>query len=208
MPRHSGEETGPMEHTQSKRRLPAVLVAGTLSLMLVVTLVQRASEAAFTGQTENTGNTFGAATIDLTNNRETMELSRMFYEEKLVPNQTLTSCIEITYAGPARPGSPQSVKLYGNGTDNGLAASLDVVVDLYAAGQTCATATPARTNVYTGTLDAFRSRVDYATGAASWSPTDTDRTRAFGFTVTLRGGVGDQQQGKGATQTFTWEVQS
>jgi hypothetical protein len=197
-----------MEAADRSRRVPLVLITGVLALLLVAGLVQRTSDAAFTAQTDNPNNTFGAATIDLSNNREALSLARMFDVSDLVPGQEVDSCIEITYAGPAGSASPQAVKLYGVGTDDGLASSLDLTVEMYGAGQTCATASPTRVQTFTGTLSQFATRTDYGNGSTTWSPNDTDRTRAFAFTVVLRSGVGDGLQGAGASQDFIWEVRS
>jgi hypothetical protein len=191
--------------TVSNRRAPTVVLAGTLALALVVALIVRTSQAAFTADTENVDNTFSAATIDLTDSFS----SPMFTLTDLVPGETHEECIEITYVGPTSATSPKVVKLYGAGGGS-LADVLDLAVDIYASGQNCDTASPTTTPVVNTTLAAFgAANTDYANGASSsWTPANLDKTRAFRFRVGITSGTGDTEQDGTATHSFTWEIVS
>jgi hypothetical protein len=191
-------------HAIQTRRTPTVLIAGGVALAMVVALVVRTSQAAFTADVDNPNNTFSAATISLSANYSTP----MFELEDLVPGETHTRCIEITYAGPVSATSPDFVKLYGDGGGGTLAGVLELSVDRYAAGQTCATATPTPTNTFDGTLATFASLTNYGNGATSWKPTDADRTRAFRFSVGIAPTAVNADMNATAQHTFTWEIQS
>lgn len=168
--------------------------------------------AAFSGSTENSGNSFNAGTVSLTDNDAGAAL---FTAPAMKPSDTAASCIQVTYTGTI----PTPVRLYG-ATTGSLGTALTLKVErgtittptfpsctgftadtpTYVAGQSAGT-------VYSGTLAAFPST--YATGVAlpatAWV---TNEKRVYRFTVTLPSSAPDSAQGQSAATTFTWEAQS
>lgn len=192
------------------------LGAAATSLVLVSFLVLQTTSATFTDSTSSPGESWTAGTVVLDDNDGGTAL---FSVDGLVPGDTGSKCIEVTYSGSA---DPSAVKLYvsaladtdGAGGDTAVASGqlsddLDLTVDLYAAGESCATGTPT-TNVFSGTLNTFgTANTDYSSGVGTWDPTaSSDLTRAYNFTWTLGTDTADDAQGDGSTATFTWETQA
>ena len=182
------------------------LIAGLLALALVSAMVLRTSSAAFTGSTENAGNSWDAGTVSLTDDDAG---SALFTATNWKPTDTSTQCIEVTYTGSIVPSA--AVQLAATVTEtvvggNGLGDDLDVDVSLGASGTTCALWTGVgASSIYTGTLAAM-------TGASTtWTPTASgglDTMRAFNITVTLGADTPNTAQGEGADATFTWSATS
>lgn len=182
------------------------LLAAVASLLLVSALIVRTTDAAFTAETTNSGNTFQAAVVGLTAD----DADPMFLIDEtgtsatmagsLVPGQTVESCIVITYTGDV--AATDVVLSYDETLAGGpLLSSLDVSVESFAASS-CGTAGTG-TAVATGGLDAAIS------SATGWSPDTTDTQRAFLFAVTLDAAADDSLQSATASGVaFTWSTSS
>ncbi len=187
-----------------QRRLPVIAMA--VALLLVALMVTRTSQAAFTATTDNTGNSFSAGSVTLTDN----DLgSAMFTLLNMAPGDSQTDCIEVTYSGSIT--SPQPVVLYSGGftdTTGNLSAHLNLTVVEGDDGATCA-AFSGGTTVVNSTLAAFDgASSDYATGSGGWTPAGTPDTRAYQFTVELDTNVPSGEQGSATDDVaFVWEVQ-
>ena len=196
-----------------------IRIAGAAAgLVLVSGVVLQVSSAAFTGSTENAGNSWTAGTVTLTDSRSG---SALFQSTAQVPGDTETQCIEVTYTGTATPDAPISLSgavtstAGGGDGGDGLADDLDVVIDV---GTSCdaltdlvgGLLTPVTgatvTNVYTGTLATF----DDAARNTQWTPDpeggSANEMRAFRFTVTLGADTPNDAQGDTAGATFTWSA--
>ncbi len=181
------------------------VVAVVLALALTSVMVLRTTSAAFTDTTDNASNSWDAGSVTLTDNDSG---SALFSATGLVPGDSSTGCIEVTYGGSLTLST--AADLYAAVTEttvggNGLGDDLDVVVERGAATDTCALmVTP--TTVYSGTLAAFNTLGSpLATG---WTPGSGDTMRPFKFTVTLGNDTANDAQGEGADATFTWSVTS
>ena len=196
-----------MTRTTLQRRAPVLAMA--VALLLVAMMVTRTSQAAFTATTDNSGNSFTAGTVVLTD--DDLEAA-MFTVPAMSPGDTATGCIQVTYSGTIT--DPQAVKLYGGGyTDAGgsLSDHLELTVLEGAADSTCATWTTGTTIVNGSTLAAFNDTdsTDYASGDGAWTPTSTPETRAYQFTVKLADATPNTEQGASTSGVaFVWEIQS
>ncbi len=202
--------------SRSTRRVPSVIVAGLVGLALVTALVTRASNAAFSATTDNTGNSFSAGTLTLTDDDST---TAMFSVAGMEPGDTQIECIQVTYTGTI--GSPGAVKLYSGGlTDvpgsdpasDGLSDNLNVTVEEGTGGTSvsCAGFSSASTIVPTTTLASLDTTyTDYATGAGAWTPTGSPENRSYRFTVELDAATPNAEQGASTNSVaFVWEVRS
>lgn len=196
--------------TASSKTLLSNAALGVVGVALVSTMVVRASSAAFTGSTSNDANTWDAGTVTLTDNDAG---AAMFKAANLRPGDTAKKCVEVTYTGSLTPA--EAIKIHGvidSGTSPAASATLsddlDIVLNIYAATQTCATANPTPSPVYSGTLAGLPS--GYATGSTTaWTPAGgASEVRAFELTYTLGTDTSNDAQGDGATANFVWEATS
>ena len=120
----------------------------------------------------------------------------------MVPGDTETACIEVTYDGTIVGADLAGLNLYGT-SSGALAAELDLDVQRSAAGGSCAAFSSAAT-VYSGALSALGT--SFATGAAGLTPSATNETVAYQFSVTLPASAPNGVQGASGAADFTWEV--
>lgn len=179
------------------------------SLFLVSILIMNESRAAFTATTENTGNAFSAATIQLTDDDSDTAL---FNVSDMVPGDVRYGCITVTYTGGV---DPAAVKVYSAAyTDTGggdLGAYLDLVIKQGVNAGTCDATLTGGTAIQpaSATIKSFATVTDYASGVGTWDPSATGETQRYQFVVTLSTSTPDAQQGKGVTGVkFTWETQA
>ena len=195
------------------RTLDVRLSALILSFLVAGGLVVRASAAAFSDSTDNTGNTFTAGDVVISDDDAA---SSMFAVTGMEPGETDTKCINVTYSG----SMDAEVRRYGAATaGDGLEDFLDVTVERStdAAGGATADCTgfteagksAVWTNASDGDLGAFLSgNTDYASGADSWAVTGggANDVASYKVIVTLQDDNG--AQGLSSTVSFTWEVQN
>lgn len=181
--------------------------AAVASALLISLLVVRVSAAAFSAQTANPSNSWDTGQINLADDDGGGLASAMFDVSGMVPGDTVTRCIKVTYTGGANPAG---VKLYSSVTDGGLGPHLDVTVkegDGGAYGD-CTGFSPTATLASGVTLNAFGAYADYATGVGTWDPSATGQAKTYQFAVTLGTDTPDSAQGSDAQATFTWETTS
>lgn len=188
---------------RSDRRRAGLIVGGAaaLSALGVTAIVFTATNAAFTATTSNDGNSFEAATITLTDDDGG---SAMFAVTDMLPGDTVTDCIEVTYTGAPVGAQLDGLNLYGTVAGT-LANDLNVTVERSAAGGSCAAFASAAT-VFASTLDTLGT--DYATGSAGLTPSASGEVVAYRFTVELDAATPSSEQGATASVDFTWEVQT
>ena len=197
----------PLTH---KTTLVAVIAAAVTAGLLVM----QASSAAFTSVTDNTGNHFGADTVELTDNDAD---AAMFEVDDMVPGQEEVRCITVSYSG----ASDSDVNLYAaiGGLDE-LAPYLDLTIDADLEPQTLTTAgdfdcpgdLDASTVVQATTkLDSFvATSNDFDSGVGNITFADGDDV-VYRFTAALDADhpTIDDAQGESVTDlTFTWESQT
>lgn len=180
-------------------------LAAVAALALVSLLVLRTSTAAFTATTANAGNSWATGQIALSDDDGGGVASAMFDVTDMLPGDSVTKCITVTYTGDA---DPTGVKLYSAVTDGGLGAHLDVTVregDGGAYGDCTGFSTTA-TLANNVTLNAFGAHADYSTGVGTWNPSASGQTKTYQFVVTLGTDTPNNAQGADAQATFTWET--
>jgi hypothetical protein len=191
------------------RRRGLILMAMVLGVLFSGVMVLTGTRAAFTAQTQNTGNSISVGDVDLVDDDSS---SAMFSVTNMAPGDTSQACIEVTYQGTI--ADPSAVKLYSGGfTDSGaLADELDITVEVGTGGSfaSCAGFTASSTIIGTNTLTNFdTTQSNYTNGAVAWDPSSTPESRTFRFTIDLPSDAPATVQGDSVTGLiFTWEVQS
>ncbi|MCH7790381.1 MAG: hypothetical protein IH940_13215 [Acidobacteria bacterium] len=157
------------KHTKKHGRIP-VGYAMIIALVLSGVAVLSTSRAAFTDTTSNTTNYVNAGSVDLTDDDSDGVL---FEIDDMVPGDSVTRCIEVTYDGIA---NPSDVLLYSGGyidSANNLGDHLDLRVRQGTGGDfTDCTGFASSGMVFNGgALDVFDgNHFSYATGAGNWAP--------------------------------------
>lgn len=193
--------TGTNEQHERRRAGALILGSALVSAVGVAGLAFTTTSAAFSGTTENTGNSFDAATVVLTDDDGG---AAMFAVADMIPGDVVSDCIEITYEGTTTDLS--DLRVYGTSAGN-LVADLDLTISHDGAGSTCQATKPATvTSVYTGDLGSLGA--DFASGTSGFVPTAQNETVAYYFDIELDAATANSQQGESATADFTWEVRS
>lgn len=189
----------------------AARAAGALAVGVALTgtsaLVWQASYSSFSATTTNTGNTWSAGTVILTNDASTA----MFTATNLKPGATGTKCIAVTSTGSLA----SAVKLYGTGysASNGIGTALTVAITQGTGGSSSSctgfAADASNSSVYSGTLAGFSAATGYANGLGTWAPTGgASATKVFRFVYTVDPNAVNTVQGGTASIGFTWEAQN
>jgi hypothetical protein len=189
---------------RSAKMIAAAVVVG---LMGSGALVWQASSAAFTASTENDSNSWSSGKVVLSDNDSTVAL---FNASGLVPLNTGTNCIEVTYDGNVA----STVKLYAQNPTGSLGTYIDFDVEL-GSGSSCASP-GTYTQIFgdvpstldgSDTLTTFTTaRTNFSNGIAGWTPNTAASTRPYRFTWTL--GNDNNAQDKTAAVKLVWEAQN
>ena len=182
-------------------------------LALVGAAVGFGTFSAFSSTTSNSGNTFAAGTVYLTDNDAG---AAMYNVSAGAPGTNVVKCIKLTYGGTL----PADVKLYTTSSVNSIANQIDLTIEKGTSSGNpafpgCGTFS-AESTVYSGTLGAFASAQNsYANGVGAspgsqtaWNQNDT---LVYRFTLTLQD---DNSANGGATplttgaHAFTWEARN
>ena len=184
------------------------MLAVVFGILASGAVVLTASRAAFSATTPNSDNTLSAGTVDLTDDDSG---SAAFTITNMVPGDSVTRCILVTYQGSIP--NPGPVRLYSGGfTDSGtLGSHLNVTVEEGAGGDfsDCAGFAPSAT-IELATLTQFNiDHTNHSNGAGTWNPSSTPESRTYRITVQLSSSAPNAQQGQSVTDlVFTWETQS
>jgi hypothetical protein len=182
----------------------AATVAVALGLIGSGVIVWRGTEAAFTSQTSNAGNSWTAGSVVLADDDTGAAL---FNAGGLFPGAAGSRCITVTYTGSLAT----NVRLYvAASTDpSAVAQYLDLIIQEGTGGGfgSCA-GFSASASIYTGTLAAFASAASgYSTGVGAWAPGSAG-SRTFQIAYSLSAATPTSKQGAAATATFQWESQA
>ena len=194
----------------AKNRLFA---AGFLALALPAGLMLGASNAAFSGTTQNPGNTWDAANIELTNNHA----SALFAPTNITPGYHEEHCITITSTST----TDVDVKFYAesiipslladNITLNVLEGSGGTNVDgVSGAPGSCTGFVPdagaVASPVYDGTISGLSALSDYSTGGGVANLAAAG-SKQYKITADLPSGAPGTLEGLSTGVTFVWEAQ-
>lgn len=197
-----------------------------LAVALVAVLTLAATRSAFTGSTNNTGNEYDSATIALSDDDSAIT---MFNVAGMLPGDTLTHCIEVTYTGPAGRDS-NGVKMYIPSYVEAVGSTLDSDLLITVEEGTGPVPSFNPTGTRTGVQDAQGDCVGftpeagaaevtdeplatfattYAAGYGDWTPIVTDTNTAQIYRITVKLASASTAQGESMTTIpFTWEVQA
>lgn len=166
------------EPIRSRKRI-LVPLAG----LLVAAAITVGSGADFVANSVNTGNAYSTGTLLQANSKAD---SAIFNLSNLKPGDTVNGKVTITNSGSLAAG----IKLSESAV-NGFTTKSNLTLTITAAGS----ATP----VWSGTFGALTTAgpVDLGTFAAG-------EAREYTFSVTLAQAAGNEEQGKTATATYTW----
>ena len=173
----------------------AVLLPLAVSAMVVHT-----TQAAFTATTSSAGNSWTAGHVSLTNDTAG---AAIFSASLIVPGNTGTSCVSVTYTGNVNA----AVRLYVPSLTGSLASSLDTVItEGTGASDSACTGFVSSTVLFTGTLAAFAAAHSaWASGISAWTPAASSNTsRSYRIQWTLQDDNAAQSQS--VTGAFTWEA--
>jgi hypothetical protein len=183
-----------------------------LALVLVAFVVVRGSEAAFTAEVRNDGNSFVAGNVRL----EDGAAGALFQVRDLGPGDSEARCITVDYIGTSR--NPGTVRMHGGGYvdrpgprdgSRGLGDLLRLTVEegtgTAAPDGSCRGFRPAATTVDGLSLREFNARHGRAAvGTGSWEPTPMG-SRTYRLTVALDPSTSDVEHLAGASDiAFGW----
>jgi hypothetical protein len=170
-------------HIRKKPAIHLRLGASLIVLLIEGLLVVQASRAAFSDTTVNTTSSF--STVDLVDDDTG---SAMFSITNIVPGQSVTKCIVVTYQGMV--ANPAAVKLFSGGDTNTctLGRHLNVTVEEGTGGSfsSCNGFITEKVIVNAVTLSTFNTTYNnYSTGAGVWDPSATPESKTYKVTVQL-----------------------
>jgi len=181
----------------------ALVTSVPLGLLLSTVWVWQGSQAAYTAVTSNSGNTFSAGTVSLTDDDSG---SAMFSVSGLQPGSTGQRCLAVTYHGSLGA----AVKLFMEPTSitgTGLDTYLVLKIDEGTGGNNGTCAGFAGTQIYNSTLGSLAATANNsATGLGTWAPTGAGQSRVYRFTYSLQDN--NAAQGLNCQAAFTWEATS
>lgn len=195
--------------------IPANLLrlgAGALGLAAVGVLLVQGSEAAFTGSTDNKGNSVAAGTVALTDSDAS---TAMFSITNLNHGEVLKRCVTVTYEGSLAA----DVKLHAKVTNPSatlpsLAPGLvtDIQVGSSVSGSpsfSCGDFVPAASapSLFSGTLDGLNAKSDYSTGLGGFTDAAAGHKKTYEITMKITDVNKNDYQGRSAAVDFTWEAQ-
>jgi camelysin-like metallo-endopeptidase len=164
--------------------------------------------SAFTATTSNSGNTFAAGTVTITDNDAG---AAMYSASDKKPGDSVTQCIKVTYTGSL----DSDVKLYTSSAIGSLGQYVDVQVRPGTGNITfpgCTGFTPDAADMYNDTLANFPT--SYASGILDAGPGAntkwiTGDSVVYRFTVTFQSSAPASTQGQTTgSHAFVWEARN
>src|SRR4051812_40078126 len=189
------------------------LLITVLILGIVGSVAGSATFSAFSSTTSNSGNSFAAGTVLLSDNDAG---SALYSVTNAKPTDSSTTCLKVTYTGTLAA----DVRLYTTSTVNALASYVNLTVEKGTVSGSpafpgCGTFTPQST-LYSGTLASFvTAKSSYANGISVYpaSQTQWNQNDSVWFRVTASL-ADDNNANGGATplttgaHAFTWEARN
>ncbi len=184
----------------ARRAVPGVF--GPIAALVVAPLiVVQASNAAFTDTTDNTDNLLSAATVVLSDDDSD---TAMFNVTNMVPGDSATECITVTYSGSTFDLNP--ISFFGGMTaevgDFGDYIELTVEEGTGGSFGDCTGFTG--TALFDDTLAVF----DQTAGFFAFTPAEGDVSRTYRMTAKLADDTPETAQAGSATAIFTWEART
>ncbi len=186
--------------------LLTLLVMGTTASM-----VGLGTFSAFSSTTSNSGNSFAAGTVLVSDNDAA---AAMYSVSNKKPGDQVVQCIKVTYTGSLAA----TVKLYTTSAIGTVGSYIDLTIDKGSGSPTFPSCTgfTSEATIYTGTLASFAgTKSSYANGVSAFPGAQTQWNQndalVYRFTLTLQ----DQNSANGGasalstgSHAFTWEAQN
>jgi len=199
------------KHTTRARRGRLLRIGTALGLLLSVAVVWQSSRSAFTDTTTNPGNSFTAASVTVTNDKNGTAL---FNLSGLKPGDSGDNCIVVTYSGTY---TNSTVNFYvDNLTDNstGSAWGGGIQLTVTTGGGSCpvGSITGPTTPVNAQTLTALSAAHDFPGGTSmyAWATPATGATRPYNVHYQVSNALVDDGtqgiQGKTVTVDLVWQA--
>lgn len=194
-------------------RAARVVVAGAtpLAILAAAGMVWQSSNAAFTGQTRNSGNNWSTGAVALTDDDAG---AARFQVENMVPGDTGSKCIKVT-ANTNVPGTVKGYAINPIRATHGLENRIIVKMEAGTGGGfgSCDGFQSEETVIPNITLGAMFAVDNYASGIGGWtvSPGTSSRTYKLTWTFDTTGMTQtqvDQLQGDKTGVDMQWELQS
>jgi hypothetical protein len=177
-----------------------LIVLAVLLPVAVSAMVVHTTQAAFTATTSSAGNSWTAGHVSLTNDAAG---AAIFSVSQIVPGNTGTSCVTVTYTGNVNA----AVRLYVPSLTGSLGTYLDTVItEGTGASDAACTGFVSSGVLFTGTLAAFTAAHSaWASGVSAWTAlASSNDSRSYRIQWTLQDNNAAQSQT--VTAAFTWEV--
>jgi hypothetical protein len=192
-----------------RKTLLTAVVVGALGTVATV-----GAYSAFSSTTVNSGNSFAAGTVYVSDNDAN---AAMYTVSNKKPGDMSVSCIKVTYTGSL----DADVKLYTTSTIGALGPYINLTVEKGTSSGSptfpaCGTYTSEST-IYTGTLAAFAAASNsYANGVGAYPGSQTswvtNDALVYRFTLTLQDNNSANGANSGAvtsgSHSFTWEARN
>ncbi|WP_408898856.1 hypothetical protein ACJ5H2_07035 [Nocardioides sp. R1-1] len=189
----------------------ATAAATPLAILVAAGMVWQSSNAAFSGQTRNSGNNWSTGAVALTDDDAG---AARFQVENLVPGQTGTKCLKVT-ANTTVPGVVKGYAVNPVRSVHGLENRITVSMEAGTGGGfgSCDGFQLEDTVVPSMTLAQMMSVDSFAQGVGGWQVPagTTSRTYRLTWTFTTAGMTQneiDQLQGDKTGVDMQWELQS
>jgi hypothetical protein len=198
-PRDSRARDSRARDSRTTLLAPLAVLAG---LVLSGLFVVQGTVAAFTATTGSPASSWNTGTVTLGDDDGG---SALFTTSGLLPGDTGTRCIRVTYTGSVGA----VVRLFAPAVTGTLPPHVDLVVEEGSAASTgsygsCTGFTG--TQVWSGPLSTFPTT--FAAGGGTFAPTAAGQSAVYRFTYTLSAATPGSQQGATAGATFRWESRS
>jgi hypothetical protein len=205
----------PINYARSRRRSGRAKAWAARSLTLIASLavvsvlLLNGSRAAFTDATETATNNWTAGTVDLVDDAGGVA---MFNTSNMVPGDTVTKCIAVTYSAGATRAAQVDVRLYSTSvsTTNAMSSHLTTQVEVGTGGgfSDCGAFT-AGTTSYSAPLATWATaKTSFSNGVQGFEDAAPGNSRTYKFTITLDATAPESVQGGSASAIFKWEAQS
>jgi hypothetical protein len=203
-----------MGEARNVKSIGRKLLLTALVIGVVGTVASVGVFSAFSSTTANSGNSFAAGTVYVSDNDAG---AAMYTVSNKKPGDVVTQCIKVTYTGTLAA----DVKLYTLSSIGTLGTYLTLTVDKGTSSGSptfpaCGTYT-AESTIYSGTLGAFATaKNSYANGIAAYPASqtawNTGDSSVYRFTLTLQDDNNANGGQSGALSTgshaFTWEARN
>ncbi|GGK18591.1 hypothetical protein GCM10010124_09000 [Pilimelia terevasa] len=179
--------------------------------MAAATLVWNSTASAFSATTTNPTNTMTIGTVTISDNDAGVAL---FTAPALLPGNTATSCVVVTYSGTAASTVKMYVANYNatDGAADGVVIGTWLNMQVQIGTGTCG-APVGLTNVTAAapgdTMTTVSGKTNFSNGyGTGWTSAAAGNTRVFRFTYTLNASTPSTAQGDSITTDFVWEAQN